>query len=270
MQIFQQRCHGIPHQTIAGDGGGLCPVPSKLIVQHGLDKAGRIAPILHQLYSAVELLFHVRSQIPAVQHSGVHQHLTGVVTAQLGKDSIADPLAGKLCNMGSARGDIRKAKPCPLALEVDAGNVVVFIILEHTALNDRTRRKDPNDVPLDQALCLGRVLHLLTDGHLIPFGDQPGHIAFIAVEGHTAHGRPLRQAALLAGKGEVQLSGCCKRILKEHLIKIPDTVKEDLIFMLPLDLHILLHHGRQLFRRGGKLCHKGVLLPLLFPSARES
>ena len=87
---------------------------------------------------------------------------------------------------------------------------------------------------------------LLTDGHLVSLGDQPGHIALIAVEGHTAHGGTLRQAALLAGKGEVQLPGDRERVLKEHLVKIPDAIKEDLVFVLLLDNGIIADNGYNL------------------------
>ena len=90
--------------------------------------------------------------------------------------------------------------------------------------------------------------------------DQARHIALVAVEGHAAHGGALRKAALLAGKGKIQLPGRRDGIVEEHLVKIADAVKKNFVLMLVFDLKILLHHGR-------KLCHGFSSFPYMVPSA---
>ena len=152
-----------------------------------------------------------------------------MVAAQLRDHRRGDLVRIQLGDMGRAGGDIRKAQTRFLSFEEDAGNVVIAVILQHAALNDRAGRDHADDVPLDKALGLGRVFHLLTDGHLVALGDQPRHIALVAVEGHAAHGRPLFHAALLAGQGQIQLFGCREGIIKEHLVKIADAVKQNFV-----------------------------------------
>ena len=157
-------------------------------------------------------------------------------------------------------GNVRKTQARLFALEVQAGNVVVAVVLQHTALDDRTGGDHTDDVPLDKPFRLGGILYLLTDSHLIPLGDQTRHIALVAVEGHAAHGSALRKAALLAGKGKIQLPGGRDGIVEEHLVKIADAVKKNFVLMLVFDLKILLHHGR-------KLCHGFSSFPCMVPSA---
>ena len=150
--------------------------------------------------------------------------------------------------MGRAGGNVREAEACCTAFQENARNVVVFVILKHTALNDGSRRDHADDVALDEALGLCRVFHLLTDGDLIALRDEAGHIALIAVERYAAHGRALFEAALLAREGQIQLPRDCERIVEEHLVEVTDAVEKNLILMLFFDFQILLHHGR-------KLCH---------------
>ena len=168
-----------------------------------------------------------------------------MVAAELRDHGRHDLLSFQLGDVSRAGGNIGKADARRIPFQKNACNVVVFVILQHTALDDSARRDHPDDIALDQSLCLGRVLHLLTDRHLVSLGDQAGHIALVAVEGHAAHGGTLFHAALLARQGQVQLPGGGQRIVKEHLVKVADAVKQDLVLILLLDVHILLHHGRQ-------------------------
>jgi hypothetical protein len=174
-------------------------------------------------------------------------------------DGSADFFSAQLCGVGLAGGNVRKAQARLFALEVQAGNVVVTVVLQHAAFNDRTGGDHPDDVPLDKAFRLGGVLHLLTDSHLIALSDQARHIALVAVEGHAAHRGALRKAALLAGKGKIQLPGGRDGIVEEHLVKIADAVKKNFVLVLIFDFKILLHHGR-------KLCHGFSSFPCMVPS----
>ena len=182
-----------------------------------------------------------------------------MVAAQLGNDRRGDLIRRQLGDMRRTGGNIRKAQAGLFALEVQAGNVVIAVVLQHTALDDRTGCDHPDDVPLDKAFRLGGVLHLLTDSHLIALSDQARHIALVAVEGHAAHRGALRKAALLAGKGKIQLPGGRDGIVEEHLVKIADAVKKNFVLVLIFDFKILLHHGR-------KLCHGFSSFPCMVPS----
>ena len=53
-------------------------------------------------------------------------------------------------------------------------------------------------------------------------------------------------AALLAGQGQIQFPRGGDGIVVEHLVKVTDAIKQDLVFVLVLDLKILLHHGRKI------------------------
>ena len=245
VEVLQQAPHRIADQPLGADLGGAGPVAAELPRQGGVDQAGGVPLVLHQLHSAVHVLFDVVGHLPAGQGAGVEQHLAGAVTAQLGDDSQADLGVFQFGDMGRAGGDIGKADPGLLPFQVEAGDVVVAVVLEHAALDDGAGGDHTDDLPLDQALGQGGVLGLLADGHLVPLGDQPGHVGLVAVERHAAHGRPLFLAALLAGQGQVQFTGGRNGVVVEHLVKIADAVKEDLILVLLFDLQVLFHHGRQ-------------------------
>ena len=260
MQVFQQRSHGKAHKALGSYAGGLRPVAAKLFFQRRRHQPRRIALVLDQFHRAVHVLFDVGGHLAAVQQAGVQQHLAGVVAAQLGNDRRGDLIRRQFGDMRRTGGNVRKAQARLFALEVQAGNVVVAVVLQHAAFNDRTGGDHPDDVPLDKAFRLGGVLYLLTDGHLIALSDQARHIALVAVEGHAAHGGTLRKAALLAGKGKIQLPGRRDGIVEEHLVKIADAVKKNFVLMLVFDLKILLHHGR-------KLCHGFSSFPCMVPSA---
>ena len=248
VEIFQQRRHRKADETVLGHAGLGRPVAAKLVLEGDGDEARGIPFLLHQLDGAVHVLFEVGGDLPAVQQTRVHQHLAGVVAAKLCDDRRGDLFPLQLGNVGRAGGDVSKAEARRAALQEDAGDVVVLVILKHTALDDGARRDHPDDVPLDEALGLGRVFHLLADGDLIALCDEAGHIALVAVKGHAAHGRTFLEAALLARKGQVQLPRGRERIVEEHLVEIADAIEKDLILMLFFYLKILLHHGR-------KLCH---------------
>ena len=62
------------------------------------------------------------------------------------------------------------------------------------------------------------------------------------MEGHAAHGRALRQAALLPGERNFQLLRYGQRIVKKHLVKVSQTVEQNTVRILFLGLHVVLHH----------------------------
>ena len=249
VQVFQKGRHREADIALFADAGPGRPFPPELIFQRDGHQTRRIALLFHQFDGALHVLFQVGGQLTAVQRAGVHQHLAGMVAAQFGDDRRDDLFLLQFRDVGRAGGDIGKAETRRIPFDENARDVVVFIILQHAALDNRSRREHPDDIALDETLRLGGVLHLLADGDLVAFGDQPCHIAFVAVERHAAHGGALLLTALFAGQRQVQLPRSRQGIVEEHLVKVADAVEQDLVLMLFFDLKILLHHGRQ-FRHG--------------------
>ena len=145
--------------------------------------------------------------------------------------------------MGTAGGHVRKAQAHPLLGAVDAAQVVVAVVLEHAVLNDGAGGDHTDHVPLDQALGQGGVLHLLADGHLVPFGDQARHVAFVAVERHAAHGGALFLPAVPAGQGQFQFLGREDCVVVEHFVEVAQPEEQNLVLMLFFQFKILRHHG---------------------------
>ena len=225
MEIFQQRGHCKADKAVFCDTGLCGPVAAKLVLEGDGHEARGVPLLFHQLDGAVHILFDVGSDLPAVQQARIHQHLAGVVAAEFRNDRRGDLLPLELCDMGRAGGNVREAETCRAAFQENTRNIVVFVILKHTALNDGSRRDHADDVALDEALGLCRVFHLLTDGDLIALRDEAGHIALVAVERYAAHGCALFKAALLAREGQIQLPRSCERIVEEHLVEVTDAVE---------------------------------------------
>ena len=225
MEIFQQRGHCKADKAVFCDTGLCGPVAAKLVLEGDGHEARGVPLLFHQLDGAVHILFDVGSDLPAVQQARIHQHLAGVVAAEFRNDRRGDLLPLELCDMGRAGGNVREAEACCAVFQENTRNVVVFVILKHTALNDGAGRDHADDVALDEALGLCRVFHLLTDGDLIALRDEAGHIALVAVEWYAAHGRTLFKAALLAREGQIQLPRSCERIVEEHLVEVTDAVE---------------------------------------------
>ena len=225
MEIFQQRGHCKADKAVFCDTGLCGPVAAKLVLEGDGHEARGVPLLFHQLDGAVHIFFDVGSDLPAVQQARIHQHLAGVVAAEFRNDRRGDLLSLELCDMGRAGGNVREAEACCTAFQENTRNIVVFVILKHTALNDGAGRDHADDVALDEALGLCRVFHLLTDGDLIALRDEAGHIALVAVEWYAAHGRTLFKAALLAREGQIQLPRSCERIVEEHLVEVTDAVE---------------------------------------------
>ena len=225
MEIFQQRGHCKADKAVFCDTGLCGPVAAKLVLEGDGHEARGVPLLFHQLDGTVHIFFDVGSDLPAVQQARIHQHLAGVVAAEFRNDRRGDLLPLELCDMGRAGGNVREAETCCAAFQENTRNVVVFVILKHTALNDGAGRDHADDVALDEALGLCRVFHLLTDGDLIALRDEAGHIALVAMEWYAAHGRALFKAALLAREGQIQLPRSCERIVEEHLVEVTDAVE---------------------------------------------
>ena len=59
---------------------------------------------------------------------------------------------------------------------------------------------------------------------------------------NATHGRSLFQATVFSGKCNLQFLGCSQCILKEHFIKIAQTVKKDTVAVFFFGLYVFFHH----------------------------
>ena len=145
-----------------------------------------------------------------------------------------------------ARRHIAKGQPGLFSRNEHGAQKVVGPLIQGGIIADRAGRHHPHDLALDQALGKGWVFRLLADGHLVALGDQPGQVGIHRMIGHPAHGRALGQAAVPPRQGQFQLPAGQQRVIKEHLIKIPEAVEHNRVRVLLLDFHILLHHRGEL------------------------
>ena len=232
--------------------------------------------VLPELFPDVLLrLVQQKPALPAVLHpagellrQGGGQGLFGIgpvvqnglrrgEAAQLVDDVLYPVLAGERRQVGLAGGDVAEGHTGAAGVHVDAAEKVAGLVIEARGVNDGAGGDHPDDVPLDQALGGGGVLHLLADGHLVALGDEAGDVGLAGVVGDAAHGDlVLRRLCVLAvvpaGEGQVQLPGGQAGIVGEHLVEIAQAEKQDGIRVVLFDLQILLHHGGQ-FRHGGHL-----------------
>ena len=180
----------------------------------------------------------------------VHHRLGGGEAAQL-VAQVRQPLgAGKGGGVSLAGGDVADAQRGVLLIQKHTGAEVAAAGLQAGAVDDGAGGDHTDDVPLHQALGLGRVLGLLADGHLVALGDEPGDVAVGGVVGDAAHGdallRRLGLVLVTGGEGQLQLPGGGAGIVAEHLVEIAQAEKENGIRVVGLDFQILAHHGGQL------------------------
>ena len=155
------------------------------------------------------------------------------------------------CGDKQACGDVTQTQAEVLALAVGAGKEIVAFFVEHGAFGHRAGSDHSGDLPLDKALGQRRVFRLLTDGDLIPFGNQSCDVALGGMIGDAAHRGAfgLGLVAVAGGQGQIQLFGGDLRIFMEHFVEIAQTEEQERSRGLAFDLKILLHHGCQ-FRHG--------------------
>ena len=170
--------------------------------------------------------------------------------------------------MSLTGGEITEGHAAPLAVQIDAAEVVAGLIIQTCGVDNSAGGHHPDNIPLYQPLGGGGVLHLLADGHLVALGDETGNIGLAGVIGDAAHGDPffLRLgvfAVVPGGQGQVQLLGGQLGIVGEHLIEVPQTEKQNGIRIVLLDFQILLHHGGQFRHKNTSFCFDIDIICLL-------
>ena len=149
----------------------------------------------------------------------------------------------KACSMYLTRRGIGKAKSIRKLAHTDSTKVVVALFGKKARLKQCAGSNHTNDFTAHKSLCLRGVLDLLANGNLVILFNQSSNVSFIGMERNTAHGCAFFLATISARKREFQFARCQNGVVKEHLVEVSETVKDDIILVLIFDFPILLHHG---------------------------
>ena len=175
------------------------------------------------------------------------RHFQSLVADQLGGGEFVDliqkgPFRIYFCNKKIAGCAVNRRYSITVPCIDNRHQVVVPCLVQRLGAGDGSRCDDADHLPLYDPLGGLWILHLLGDGHLIALLHQAGQVAFHRMIGNAAHGGPLRKPAVLTGQRQLQLLGGGLRVLEKHLVKIPETVKQDTVFVLLFRLQVLGHH----------------------------
>jgi hypothetical protein len=128
--------------------------------------------------------------------------------------------------------------------QVVVGPGVQKLVLAQGAGGHQAHHVAPHHGLAAALLGLGRVFHLLADGHLEAAADQPREVAVGGMDRHAAHGNVLAQVPAPLGERNVQGRRGLDRVVEEQLVEIAHAIEQQAVGMVPLDLQVLHHHGR--------------------------
>ncbi len=212
---------------------------------HALEAVRRAAVLLRDLLDAAgNVVAQKMHELLFLRRRRADQCFARQKTPQLVHRIGSSRRAGQVCREHLAGRDVRKAQSRSRFAQKDRRNVVVAVLLQHRRFDHRARRDGADNFAFDKTLCLFRVLDLFTDVHLVPVFDQLGNIALAGMKRNAAHRCALLLSAVAAGQHEVKLFGRNFCVLKEHFVKIAQSIQQDAIAGF-LDVKILPHHRRQ-------------------------
>ena len=175
-------------------------------------------------------------------------HIKRFVADQLGRFELADLIhqcggAPQLRYEKRAGRNVAESYAEGAVFKDHGKNVVVAAFIQRFRADIRPGRDHADDLALHESLRELRILHLLRDRDLVALLHEAVHISVYRMEGDAAHRRALGEAAVLAGQYELQLFRRRFRIIKKHLVEVPETVKQNAIFIFFLGRQVMLHHG---------------------------
>ena len=191
---------------------------------------------------AIQSVFRKIQQLLALFRALRQQHLCGREPTQFVDQFGAGLSGGGLGRETFTGGYITEANTATATVHIYGSNEVVALLLQHGGFHNSTGGDHPDHFTFYQAFGGGRIFHLLANGDLVAFCHQTADIAFCTMERHAAHRRTLRLTAITSGERQLQLPGYRFSIVKEHFIKVTQTVHQNSIFVLFFDLQVLLHH----------------------------
>ena len=241
VNVIDQRAHGTNHGLICRVCGvhAIAKSLAYALQRIGVFKSARLIVAKHSAKAVGHKACGGRKSLARE----VGDHLTRRIGGKLGAKSGLGLIAVKRRRADLCRGNIRKAHANGILAHIDRAEIVVLLLGEQDAFNNRTGRDHAHHVALDKPLGGGRIFDLLANGHLVALGDQLTDIPLRRMERHAAHGCALGLAAIAAGQRQLQLARGGDGIVKEHLVKVTQAVKQKIILIFIFDLKILLHHG---------------------------
>ena len=186
-------------------------------------------------------------QVLQVQ-SGEHEFVVAYDLRRRAADDLVVDLAVafRLRHVELAGRDVRDGYAAEtLSAVQDAENKVVLPLFEGIHVEIGAGSHDPCDFALYHALCGAGIFHLVANGGFVALLHKAGQIAVQGMKRNAAHGRSLGQAAALSCERQLQLPGHDLGVIKEHLIKIAEPVKQDTARIFLFGLQIMLHHGTE-------------------------
>ena len=144
-----------------------------------------------------------------------------------------------------ARRNIRPGDRAMYPVLVTACDKIVFLFVQQSVFDERARRYDADHVALDHALCRRGIGKLFADRDFFPESDELRDVSIRRVKRNAAHRRSLFQPAIPARQRKIEKPRHLFRILEKHLVKIPEPVKDDAVFIFVFDFKIMPHHRRQ-------------------------
>ena len=239
-QIGKQRPHGADHSAILQLIGTKALSKLCFDTRHSVVKlkAGGLGIGQHHIQSA----FHKLTDLAHVGAAEIAKDLTGLVGAKLVAQARIHIVSVKGCGVNLCRRDIGKAYAVLKFTHIQGAKIVVFLLGKKIGLDQRSGSDHAHHLTAHQALSLRRVLGLLANSDLVALLDQLSDIPLRGMEGHAAHGGALCLAAISARQSQLQHARRQNGIIKEHLVKVTETVKQEVVLVLLLDLKILLHH----------------------------
>ena len=195
-----------------------------LIFLHGGDR-DRLQLFDHLAQPPVKLMFH-----DDLAHIVLQKHL-------LQRD---DAFIHELCLQLS----------CRHLTEHDAQPVLIIIYGSDIAarplialfIHQRPGRHDTDHFTLHESLGQRRILYLFYDRNLISLLDEPLDVAVCRMVRNAAHRHFFLHARIAPGQHKVELQRRSLRVIKKHLIKITEAIKDDRVGILFFHLQIMLHH----------------------------
>ena len=244
-QIDQQRPGGTNAQGIGVDGKTFQGIHLQLAAEPFAGRFIDKGPFVHG------------GQVPAFAEQGPerlfaapgHKQFARVEGTQQGRDIFGRTLS----HAEGAGGDVQEGGAALVFLHADAGQEVVFLLLQHGFAQGRTRRNQLGDTAFDQFPAdQFRVLQLVADRGLVAGANQFGKIDFQRMMREPGH----RQGALVAvaAFGQHQPEHLARQdgVVGIGFIEITDPIQQNRLGVLCLDLEKLLDQ-RGVF--GDVLCH---------------
>ena len=138
--------------------------------------------------------------------------------------------------------DIRDRQTVTVRQIHNAHQVIVPGLIQLFLADDGSGGHYSDHFAPDNSFCLLRILHLFTDGDLMPLFNQPGNVGIRGVIGNPAHRRALLHPAVLSCQCQLQFLRDRFRVIKKHLVKVAQSVKKNTVFILLLCCKVVLHH----------------------------